>query len=299
MWYEITYPFPNSNGCAVEVWEWISNFLSTIYDECNYLSRLGLLNYVNKKWPQPALDQYVANQTKVAYQLLIVGNYCILVVITRMTTIVAWVIKTTKMVTMVTRTAVKKMAMVITRIVRVSFGCRFQFNTLRPKQNGRHVADDIFQRIFLVEMFAFRLNFHWSFFLWVQLTICQHWFGRWLGTDYHLNQRWLDYRRINALLGLNELPSNGSWCMGIKGEMSGTVCVTFTWDMYIYMSCLSPLFLLLFVHYCNLMVCVVFWVGKWQSRGSTGMFGNLMAIYHIMLQFIQNHSRFVMLMIWK
>ena len=28
--------------------------------------------------------------------------------------------------------------------------------------------------------------------------------------------------------------SNGSWCMGIKGEMSGTVCVTFRWDMYIY-----------------------------------------------------------------
>ena len=93
--------------------------------------------------------------------------------------------------------------------------------------------------------------------------------------------------------------SNGSWCMGIKGEMSGTVCVTFTWDMYIYMSCLYPLFLLLFVHHCNLMVYVVFWVGKWQSRGSTGMFDNLMAIYHIMLQFIQNHSRFVMLMIWK
>ena len=33
-------------------------------------------------------------------------------------------------------------------------------------------------------------------------------------------------------------PSNGSWCIGIKGEMSGTVCVTFTWDIYIYMSCL-------------------------------------------------------------
>ena len=28
--------------------------------------------------------------------------------------------------------------------------------------------------------------------------------------------------------------SNGSWCMGIKGEMSGTVCVTFIWYMYIY-----------------------------------------------------------------
>ena len=34
------------------------------------------------------------------------------------------------------------------------------------------------------------------------------------------------------------ITSNGSWCMGIKGEMSGLVCVTFTWDMYIYMSCL-------------------------------------------------------------
>ena len=28
--------------------------------------------------------------------------------------------------------------------------------------------------------------------------------------------------------------SNWSWCMGIKGEMSGTVCVTFTWYMYVY-----------------------------------------------------------------
>ena len=41
---------------------------------------------------------------------------------------------------------------------------------------------------------------------------------------HNLNQCWLT--------------SNGSWCMGIKGEMSGTVCVTFTWYMYIYMSCL-------------------------------------------------------------
>ena len=33
---------------------------------------------------------------------------------------------------------------------------------------------------------------------------------------------------------VNYWTSNGSWCMGIKGEMSGTVCVTFTWYMYIY-----------------------------------------------------------------
>ena len=48
--------------------------------------------------------------------------------------------------------------------------------------------------------------------------------------------------------------------------------------------------------------------GQWQlslykvtkyactSWGSTGMFGNLVAIHYIMLQFIQNHSSFVMLM---
>ena len=24
---EIIHPFPNSNGCTVEVWEWISNFI--------------------------------------------------------------------------------------------------------------------------------------------------------------------------------------------------------------------------------------------------------------------------------
>ena len=27
MWDQITYPFPNFNGCTVEVWEWISNFI--------------------------------------------------------------------------------------------------------------------------------------------------------------------------------------------------------------------------------------------------------------------------------
>ena len=27
VWNEITYPFPNFNGCIVEVWEWISNFI--------------------------------------------------------------------------------------------------------------------------------------------------------------------------------------------------------------------------------------------------------------------------------
>ena len=55
------------------------------------------------------------------------------------------------------------------------------------------------------------------------------------------------------------------------------------YHMYIY----ELLLVLLFVHYCNMMVCVVYCVGKWQSRESTGMFGNLMAIYYLMLVYIK------------
>ena len=29
-WDEITYPYPNLNGSTVDVWEWISNFISRI-----------------------------------------------------------------------------------------------------------------------------------------------------------------------------------------------------------------------------------------------------------------------------
>ena len=32
VWEEITYPFPNFNGCANEVWEWISNLISPSLD---------------------------------------------------------------------------------------------------------------------------------------------------------------------------------------------------------------------------------------------------------------------------
>ena len=56
--------------------------------------------------------------------------------------------------------------------------------------------------------------------------------------------------------------------------------------IYIYIYELFIAFVVCF-HYCNVMVCVVYCVGKWQSKGSTGMFGNLINIYYIMLQFIQ------------
>ena len=60
-----------------------------------------------------------------------------------------------------------------------------------------------------MKMVEFRLKFHWSLFIRVQLTIFQHWFRWWLGADqatsHYLKQRWLDYRHIYASLGLNEL----------------------------------------------------------------------------------------------
>ena len=49
-------------------------------------------------------------------------------------------------------------------------------NTLRPRRNEQHFAEDIFKRIFSMKMFEFRLKFHWSLLPRVELTIFQHWF---------------------------------------------------------------------------------------------------------------------------
>ena len=50
------------------------------------------------------------------------------------------------------------------------------------------------------KMFEFRMQFDWSLFLRVQLTISQHWFRQWLGayqaTSHYLNQSGLPYRRV-------------------------------------------------------------------------------------------------------
>ena len=92
--------------------------------------------------------------------------------------------------------------------------CRNQVISDSLTHWGREKMDAISQATFWsafswMKMFEFRLKFHWSLFLRVQLTIFQHWFRQWLGavqaTSHYLNQWWLDYRRIYASLGLNEL----------------------------------------------------------------------------------------------
>ena len=45
VWDEITHPFPNFNGCAVEVWEWISNFIPQSHYGCNKLSETAFHKY--------------------------------------------------------------------------------------------------------------------------------------------------------------------------------------------------------------------------------------------------------------
>ena len=80
-------------------------------------------------------------------------------------------------------------------------------NTLRPRQNGRHFADDIFKCIFLNEN------------IWIPVKISLKFAPQgpinnipalvqimaWRRPSHYLNQWWLDYRRIYAPLGINEL----------------------------------------------------------------------------------------------
>ena len=77
------------------------------------------------------------------------------------------------------------------------------FNTLRPRQNGRHFTDDTFEHIFLNEN------------VWISIEIPLKFVPKGpinnipalvkIMTSHYVNQRWLDYRRIYASLCLNEL----------------------------------------------------------------------------------------------
>ena len=107
-------------------------------------------------------------------------------------------------------------------------------------QNGRRFADDTWSAFSSMEMFEFRLKFHLSLFLRVLFTIFHHCFRSWLGavqaTSHYLNPWWLDYRRIYASLGLNEL---------IKFPLE-TFCIrwhTCQRDSCIYMRWLKDLYL--------------------------------------------------------
>ena len=85
------------------------------------------------------------------------------------------------------------------------------FNTLRPRQNGRHFPDNIFKWIFLNENVWISINISLKFVPMGPInnipTLVQLMAWRRPGVSHYLNQWWLDYRRIYASLGLNELAS--------------------------------------------------------------------------------------------
>ena len=79
---------------------------------------------------------------------------------------------------------------------------------------GRDKTDAILQTTFSnaiswMKMVEFRLKFHWSLFLKVQLTIFQHWFRWWFGGEQATSLIWTNdgpvQRRIYTSLGVNEL----------------------------------------------------------------------------------------------
>ena len=49
VWDKITYPFTNSYGATIEVWEGINKFIPHFIMDVNFLSELGLkLNHISK-----------------------------------------------------------------------------------------------------------------------------------------------------------------------------------------------------------------------------------------------------------
>ena len=81
---------------------------------------------------------------------------------------------------------------------------------------------------------------------------------------------------------LQNKTSNGSWCMGIKGEMSGTVCVTFTWDMYIYIWVVYSL-----CFFCCLFITVTWWY-VWCFEWARGNQDEVQAYLVILWLFIKS-----------
>ena len=84
-----------------------------------------------------------------------------------------------------------------------------RFNTLRPRQKGCYFPDDIFKCIFLLENIWISIKISLKF---VPMCLINNipalvqimaWCGP--ATSCYLNQWWLDYRCIYALLGLNDL----------------------------------------------------------------------------------------------
>ena len=100
-------------------------------------------------------------------------------------------------------------------IIRVK---HLSLNSLRPRQNGRHFADDIFKCIFFNENARISITISLNFVPKGPINnipvLVQIMAWRQPGASHYLNRRWLVSWRIYASLGLNELNSLicTGWC---------------------------------------------------------------------------------------
>ena len=92
------------------------------------------------------------------------------------------------------------------------------FNSRRPRQNGRHFADDIFKRIFLNENVWISFKISPKFVPQVQINnipaLVEIMAWRRLGESHYQNQWWLVYWHIYGSFDLNDLrASNKMECI--------------------------------------------------------------------------------------
>ena len=107
-------------------------------------------------------------------------------------------------------------------VLKKAFNLIMNPNTLRLRQNGCHFAENFSNWFSFIKTYEFQIKFHWSLFLRAQLTIFQHWFRYWLGTNqatsHYLNQ-WCTLMTPQLRLGLIK---------GIVGAL--TLCHFGFWD---------------------------------------------------------------------
>ena len=88
-------------------------------------------------------------------------------------------------------------------------------SSLRPIQNERHFADDIFKCIFFNENVWISIQISLKFVPKGPINnipaLIRIMAWRRQTTSHYLNQWWLNYRRIYASLGLNELKESKCW----------------------------------------------------------------------------------------
>ena len=117
-------------------------------------------------------------------------------------------------------------------------------NTLRPTQNGHHFTDDTFKLIFLNNVYYVFIKISLKYFPGVVLSICQHWFRWWLGTQratsHYLNQYWpnlLTHICFTRPQWVKSLSPGQNWMVAIlhtifSDEFSSTKMNEFPWKFH-------------------------------------------------------------------